>query len=249
MVNPAIIDTLSYSGMGVRDLRANARIGRDGITLFEHDLAFVRFRSVTTAPGKPTIVVLPDSPATIESYDNFVETVSADYNVVLLEIPGFGFSYPKVPGALGFEETSQIIATAISELPNRDIILVGPCFQGLIAIRVAEIIPNHLRGIIVAQSGDFAAECSWCDSIPDPKQLLRRPFIGQIEFREDRERLAIDWWSSVAAGPLLPLEDFQSVARDVMRRGSCYALATFVQELHSLNPPPALHTSLPAEIM
>jgi len=248
-VNPAILDTLGYSGLSERDLRERALESREGMDLFEHNLSFVRRRIIGCEVDKPTLVVLPDSPATIESYDGFVEQLRDRFNIVLIEVPGFGFSYPKHAMALAFEETAGITANAITDLVHRKIVLVGSCVPGLVAARIAELIPERLTGLIMAQTGDFQAESVWCDDVIDPKGALKRPFEGQIEFRSVREQATIDWWAKFAAGPNLALTQFQAEARNVQRAGCCYALATLVQTLSALNPAPELRPMIPASII
>ena len=77
---------------------------RSGLDLFEHERSFVRRRVIGNTADKPTLVVLPDGPATIESYDGFAETLAPRFDIVLLEPPGTGFSFPKSEKALEFEE-------------------------------------------------------------------------------------------------------------------------------------------------
>ena len=246
-VDPAILDTLAFSGLDKAEMRRRALASRPDLDFFEHKLSFVRRRVVGRDPARPTLVVLPDGPATIESYDAFIEALSDRFNIAVIEIPGFGFSYPLRSEALSFEQTSRIVADALADLDPPRAVLVGPCVQGLIAARVAEMIPDKLAGLIIAQTGDFPAQKIWSCDLLDAQGNLRRPFEGQIKFRLAREKATVDWWTPFVAGPNLPLETFQQEARTVLRSGCCYALASMIQNLSEMEAPelrPAVPTSI-----
>jgi pimeloyl-ACP methyl ester carboxylesterase len=237
-IDPAILDTLAFSGLDEATFRARALASRPGLGLYEHQLSFVRYRVTGRDPAKPTLAILPDGPATIESYDGVIDILADRFNIALLEMPGFGFSYPKSGSAMGFEETSQILSAALASLDLPRIILVGPCVQGLFAARMAEIMGGSLAGLIIAQTGSFAEEEKWINEVLGGA-VLAKPFEGQIGFRLSREKSSIDYWIPFAAGPDAPVAMLQEEARKVQHAGCCYALASQVQKLGdgSVRPP------------
>ncbi len=229
-IDPAILDTLAFSGLDEATFRARALASRPDLGLYEHDLSFIRYRVTGRDATKPTLAIIPDGPATIESYDGFIEALQDRFNIALIELPGFGFSYPKRGAAMGFEESSQILAAALTSLDLPKVILVGPCAQGLYAARMSEIMGDRLAGVIIAQTGDFAEEGKWVNAVLGGA-VLAKPFEGQIGFRLSREKTSIDYWIPFAAGPDAPVAMLQEEARKVQHAGCCYALASQIQKL------------------
>ncbi len=167
--DPAWLDTLAFAGASATEIRQHALAGRAGLRFFDRPLAMVRLR-LEQRPGaaRPVLVFLPDGPASIESYDNLIEALGDDFDLVILEIPGFGYSYPKAPQALEFETLVDITAAAVASLGLSAAIWLGPCVQGLVTIGVAKRHPALVRGLVVMQTGDWAAESRWGrDAEPD----------------------------------------------------------------------------------
>jgi pimeloyl-ACP methyl ester carboxylesterase len=229
MINPAILDTLAFSGLSEAEMRQRALASRPDCDLWEDERSFIRRRVVKGPKDSPSLVFMPDGPAMLESYDALIETLKDRFTIAILEIPGFGFSYPKKPEAMGFEDSAQILAAALQDLNLHQVILVGPCVQGLIALRMSEIMGDALAGLIVAQTGDFEAARAWSTKALDKTGLLQTPFHGQIGFRLSREGATIDWWMPYAAGPKFDLATQQATARDVQHAGCCYGLASQMQ--------------------
>ncbi|MGB3457607.1 MAG: alpha/beta hydrolase [Litorimonas sp.] len=245
----AMLDTLRFSGLSEAEFRKRALAGRSGLSLYEHADSFIRRRHVT-APGqdRPTLVILPDGPATIESYDAFIEAVLPDFDVLLMEIPGFGFSFARKGRAMSFAATADILNEALEDMALGRTVLVGPCVQGLFAARMAERRPALTDALIVAQTGDIPASQAWASSGLDPKGLLAKPWLGQIGFRRNRS-VTIDWWLPYAAGPSLPVERLQDVARAVQAKGCAYALASQLQWLSRLGPDDLPRPTQPTAIL
>lgn len=247
--DPAHLDTLEFSGLDESELKRRALFSRDGIDLYAHELSFVRRRVTGKQPDLPSLIVLPDGPATLESYDDFIEQLSDRFNIAIVEVPGFGFSYATSPSALEFETTCKILAAAIDDLSLPNAVLVGACVQGLMAARIAELIAHTLAGVIIAQTGDFDAEVDWAKHAIDTKGNLAQPYTGQLSFRFARERATVDWWSAFVAGPQLDLDTFQTEARKVLRCGCSYALASQIQKWGATNPRPEFSAAVPVAII
>ena len=247
----ASLETLEFSGLNETSLLAAALASREGLDLFVHEHSYVRRRVVRSDPTNPAIIFLPDGPATIESYDNVIQRLKGEFTIVLIEIPGLGFSFPKSSEAMDFELISQIVAAAIIDLELYNSVLVGCCFNGLIAARVAQITPESFAGIIIAQTGDFKAEQNWFDEVLDPTGDLKKPFEGQVYFRLRREDAALRWWVPYSGGPKLDVDTFQREGRKVFDQGCCYGLATMIQKWGSSSMPttPDLTQTIPTCIV
>jgi pimeloyl-ACP methyl ester carboxylesterase len=246
-IDPAILDTLAFSGFDEATFKSRALASREGLQLFEHELSYIRYRVIGHDPAKPTLAILPDGPATIESYDGFINTLKDRFNIAILEIPGFGFSFPKTASATGFEAGCQILTAALRTLDLPRMILVGPCIQGLFAARIAEIMGDELAGVIIAQTGDFQEEGKWVFAVLDG-EALAQPFTGQIGFRLNRQKVSIDYWIPFASGPNAPVAMLQDEARKIQHAGCCYALASQVQKLGT-ETMPSLNVKIPAAIL
>jgi pimeloyl-ACP methyl ester carboxylesterase len=245
-IDPAILDTLAFSGLDEATFKARALATRPDLGLYEHDLSFIRYRLHGRDANKPSLAILPDGPATIESYDHLIETLQDRFNIAILEIPGFGFSFPKRPEALEFEVSCQILCDALKSLGLSRTILVGPCIQGLFAARMSEIMGEALSGLIIAQTGDFAAEGKWVYEVLGGASLAV-PYEGQIGFRLNRKKVSIDYWIPFAAGPNAPVAMLQEEARKIQACGCAYALASQVQKLQSVAGEP--NVTVPAAIV
>ncbi len=247
VIDPAILDTLAFSGLDEATFKSRALASREDLGLFEHELSYIRHRVIGRDTNKPTLAILPDGPATIESYDGFIATLKDRFNIAILEIPGFGFSFPKAAEATGFEASCQILSSALRALDLPRIVLVGPCIQGLFAARIAEIMGNELAGVIIAQTGDFQEEGKWVFAVLGGAALAQ-PFTGQIGFRLNRQKVSINYWIPFAAGPDAPVAMLQDEARKIQHAGCCYALASQVQKLGT-ETMPTLNVTIPAAIL
>lgn len=248
-VSAPLLDTLAFAGIGEAEVRARAVAARAGCDLWEDADCFVRRRVAVGPPGAATLVFIADGPATVESYDGLIDTLSGRFTIIVVELPGFGFSYAKRAEALTFEGSCQAIADALLDTGLDRMILVGPCVGGLVAAAVAPRLGDRLAGLIIAQTGDFAAERSWVGRTIDRDGSLRQAFTGQIAFRLQRERASIDWWSAFACGPGLDLPAFQRTARDVLQAGSCMALASQLQLWLDEDLPTVMPPAVPTAIV
>ena len=245
--DPGWLDTLGFAGASRAEIERHALHSRAGLRWFEHPTSLVRMRVPDGLGTKPVVVFLPDGPASIESYDALIVALEDRYDVVVIEIPGFGYSYPLTPEALGFDGCVAATAAALASLGLPPVILAGPCVQGLVAIAIAERHPQLVRALLILQTGDWAAEVAWGPAL-DPRGALGVPFAGQVGFRLTREKGAVDWWARHAAGPDFDVSGLQAEARTLVRNHCCYALASVVQKWFG-GPVPTLTASQPATVI
>jgi pimeloyl-ACP methyl ester carboxylesterase len=235
-VDPGWLDTIGFAGASRAEIERHALGSRPGLRWFEHPTSLVRMRVPEGVGIKPIGVFLPDGPASIESYDAVIAALSDAYDVVVIEIPGFGYSWPLTPAALSFDGCVAATAAALAALALPPVILVGPCVQGLVALALAKRHPELVAALIVAQTGDWAAEVAWGPAL-DPKGVLKVPLAGQIGFRLTCEHAAVDWWAAFAAGPDFDVAALQAEARTLVRHHCAYALASITQKWFGGDPP------------
>ena len=247
--DPGWLDTLPFAGASEDEIRRVAVASRPGLLLHDDPLGFVRGRRGDVVPGRPALAFLPDAPATVESYDALFAQLAPRWNVAALEIPGFGYSWPRSPAALEFEETVRLTADALAALGLGPAILAGPCVQGFVAIAIARTRPELVRGVLVLQCPDWVGARHWGGKVLDPRGVLARPFAGQIAFRLGCERTAVDWWAPFAAGPAFDVARLQDGARRVIREHGAYALASLTQKWFGRPDAPVLSCDAPATVI
>src|SRR5262249_11652311 len=146
--------------------------------------------------------------------------------VIVLELPGFGFS----PAAHGFDfslaSAVSTLAAALDRLEVRGATLCFPCLSGLIAAGVATARPELGRPLVLAQTPSHSGAEAWARG-RDPKRIIRRPLVGQLAMRALKIKRAPDWFGVAvdagAAAALTPL----AVAS--LRAGARWSLASAFQ--------------------
>lgn len=245
--DPGWLDTIEFAGASQAEIERHALGSRPGLRWFEHPTSLVRIRVPVGAGAKPVVVFLPDGPASIESYDALIAALADAYDVVVIEIPGFGYSWPLTPEALTFDGCVAATAAAIASLDLPPVVIAGPCVQGLVALAVARRHPELVRSLLMLQTGDWAAEVAWGPML-DPRGVLKAPFAGQLGFRLTREKAAVDWWARFAAGPDFDVAALQDQARTLVRNHCCYALASITQKWFG-GDAPDLRVDTPATVI
>lgn len=231
LMDPSVLDTLAFAPAPVEQIRSAAIASRPGIRLVDTPTSWLRVRVVEPVVLRgATVVCFPDGPNTLEHYDELAGLLAdAGHRVAVLEIPGFGFSWATSPEALTFQGTVDATVFALDQLALGPAILAGVCVQAHVALRAAVQRPDLAAGLLLAQCTGWKATTRWGGEVLDSRGALREPWAGQARWRLGRERLAVDGWYPLAAGPSAPLASWQSTAREVLRAPSTYALASLLQ--------------------
>jgi len=225
-VQPAVLDTELYAPRP-RDTWAGWATGsRPGVRLLETPGSLVRVRD--TGGSGPVLVLLTDAPHTVESYDALVAELSPAARLVVLEPPGFGFSWATDPAALGFAGATACVVDALQQLGISGAVLGGSCVYGFLALAAATADPSLAGGVLLAQTPSWTASDHWGRGVLDPQGQLSAPWTGQVGWRLAR-RAATDGWYRFAAGPDAPVDHWQQTAREVHQAGGSYALASQLQ--------------------
>lgn len=106
------------------------------------DIRYVRFpeciiRYRVSGSGPQTVVLATDPPVAIEQYDALIELLKPDFRVVVLEIPGFGFSLPLSGFRFDFATLNDVVARFLAQLDFGPYILAFPCVAAYGAIDIA----------------------------------------------------------------------------------------------------------------
>jgi pimeloyl-ACP methyl ester carboxylesterase len=149
----------------------------EGIQFMELANCWVRY--LVKGEGKHTIVLAPDSPVTIEAYDQVIDILSKKYRVLIFETPAFGFSIPKIQFDFSYNGWTETIADFLKKVNLGPYVLAIPCVAGLSAIGIANKYPEMVEGIVSTQTPCWKDERNWVRSW-DMKGVMTVPFWAQI---------------------------------------------------------------------
>ncbi|MEI6806452.1 MAG: alpha/beta hydrolase [Myxococcaceae bacterium] len=86
----------------------------------------------------------------MEAFDKLLETLSADYPVLALDLPGFGDSTE--PYFWGYEAYAQFISEFLDALGISQIHIMGQSMGGGIALTTAALFPERVRSVVIMNS-------------------------------------------------------------------------------------------------
>lgn len=224
------LDTSLFARFPLSTIEAAGLASRPNMRIVETSFSRIRVRAEFVA-GRPAVIVLPDGPNIIEHHDPIFAELRGDLSEIGIEIPGLGFSFAKQPEALSFEGAVDALVEAINQLDTGPLIITGSCSQAYVAIALAGRLASRTLGVIASQATDLATEKAYVAGAIDPLGFLRTPLVGQMAWANpaNRERLSIDAWYRLAAGPSADIAAWQDTARWSLGWGSCFSLSSMVQ--------------------
>jgi pimeloyl-ACP methyl ester carboxylesterase len=209
--------------------------GGEGIVFVDLPDCLLRARVLAGHPaGRPTLVIVPDAPNAIEHYDALVRRLGKSANVVCIEAPGSGFSFPKGDYDFRVERIAAALQAALEHLDLGPYVLIAPCGGAYPSIRLANDHPELVVGLGIVQAAGWEEEKRWIRRI-DPKRQMSRPLIGQAICGLTSSRLS-DTWYEAALAPGTPKEAFKATSREVLGRGGCFCLASLIQANRDAEP-------------
>jgi pimeloyl-ACP methyl ester carboxylesterase len=218
-----------------RRRRARVADASGGIVFVDRPDCLLRARVVARHPSRrPTLVIAPDAPNAIEHYDALTRRLAASVNVVCIEAPGSGFSFPKGDYDFRVERIAAAIRAALEHLDLGPYVLIAPCGGAYPSIRLANERPELIAGLAIVQAAGWEEEKAWIRRI-DPKRQMSRPLVGQAICGLSSRRLS-DTWYDAALGPGAPKEAFKATSREVLGRGGCFCLASLIQANRDAEP-------------
>ena len=96
-VDAAILDTELYAPLPREVRQAWAEASRPGVRILQTPGSLVRVRDTGAGSNGPTVVLVSDAPHTVESYDDLFAELGPQVRLIVLEPPGFGFSWAITP--------------------------------------------------------------------------------------------------------------------------------------------------------
>lgn len=177
--------------------------------------------------SRDAVVFFCDPPVTVEAYDALTEAFQSHYRVIIVELPGFGFSRTTTARQLTFSGAVEAVENSLGALDLESVVLFGPCVCGFVASELAVRAQLPVRGLVLMQTPDKAGMISWVSRM-DPKGLLRVPGVGQFIVRFNAKRL-VRFWMKFATAKSFDAEPMTACTLTALRQGGGYPLATMLQ--------------------
>jgi pimeloyl-ACP methyl ester carboxylesterase len=228
-MNGAIVDGFLTS---FRSARARKRAAR------APGMRFVRTRGgqlrvIDTRGNKPALVLTPDGPCVIEHYADLIGRFSGRFRVICFDMPGIGFSFPKLGYGFRIAESADLIVELLDALSVPKAAFAFTCANGFFAMNLAKRYPQRVSHLAVAQTPSFEGMRRWADNnIPG---LLRVPLLGQAVAAIKAEFLATHWYDLALPRGSEHKGGFAAQARNALHGGGCFCLASVVQGLLQAN--------------
>lgn len=188
---------------------------------------FSEIRIRDTGGDKPEVVFLCDPPMMVEAYDDLIAQLEADFRVLVIEIPGFGFSKARSSKAYQFMIAVRGIEQALLELNLKSPVFFGPCITGFVAVELVKRDKLNAAGLVLMQAPDFDGMQAWCERM-DPKGRLRTAYLGQLAIKFRAKKLS-RLWINYATAKEFNAEHFNTVTQQALKGGAAYPLASMYQ--------------------
>lgn len=186
---------------------------------------YIRYRVEGT--GKRVIVFAADPPIVLEQYDELIALLRDDFRIVVLELPGFGYSFPKLTMNFKFEPFSRMLSAFLKRLDMGPYILAFPCITAFSAIWIANRYPALVSELVLMQAPTWQGAMAWKQG-RDPQHILSTPIIGQLLLQLLKRKRA-PAWLELAVGNKERLQAFTDTSVQALGNGACFSLASAFQ--------------------
>lgn len=218
---------------------------RTGTAIMQLADAAIRYRMVGDGPA--TVVLAADPPVVIEQYDRLVDLLSPYVRVVVMEVPGFGFSLPDRSMRFDFAAANAVIAEFLHRLDLGPAVLAFPCVTAYAAIDIAQRHPGLVSGTVLIQAPSWPEEIAW-KKARDPKGLLATPLLGQVALNVLKRKRAPDWFKA-AVGHRPMFDPIVATTDEAFAHGACFCLASAFQRYLTDEAPPLSPVAQPSLIV
>lgn len=177
---------------------------------------------------KPCVVFVPDGPNVIEHHAALFTLLTSQVRVVCFDMPGFGFSLPRVNYGHGLNQGAAAVIGVLDALSIPKAWLAFSCGNGFYAMRTAQLAPHRVAGLFLTQTPALKVMASWTQRMLP--RALRTPVLGQILVWLTRKKLAHGWYHvSLPRGA--DASTYQTTANDALTAGGSFCLASITQGL------------------
>lgn len=194
--------------------------------LIETPTANVRLRDSHPGSQQAALIFLCDPPMLVDHYDAVIDAL-APLRLIVVELPGFGFSAARHHRALGFDGAVDAVEAALATLKLPACVPVGPCIGGFVAAAMAQRQHLPVRGLVLVQTPDVDGMRAWSERM-DPKHRLRAPVFGQLMMRAMARKLTA-FWCRYASARHSDHVTLNAIAQAGLKAGAAYSLASMLQ--------------------
>lgn len=194
--------------------------------LVDTEAATVRLCDSAPGTSQAALVILCDPPNMVDHYDAVMQAL-APQRVVVVELPGFGFSAARRGAALTPSGTLAALTRALQSLGATELVICGPCICGFAATALAQAGELPIVGLVLVQVPDAENMRAWANRM-DPKRQLRTPFVGQLMMRLGAKKLT-SFWYRFATPKAFDHGVLDDIAQAQLKRGAAYSLASMLQ--------------------
>ncbi|MBH8565212.1 alpha/beta hydrolase [Nostoc sp. CENA67] len=221
-----LIDTALPTLRSSSIIYSPASRSRSNIQFMDMGITWIRY--CITGDNKPTIVLNTDPPLTIESYEQTITELSRYFRVIVFEIPGFGFSFPKrLSFRYDFDFITTILVQFLTRLNLGPYVLSFPCLLGFCAIKIANLHPELVSHMVLNQIPTWQGALEWKKG-RDPQGILSTPFLGQIALHFLKQKRCGSWFDLVSAESQTA-QKLTEIALSSYKLGACFSLASCFQ--------------------
>jgi pimeloyl-ACP methyl ester carboxylesterase len=203
----------------------------DDTYILDTDSGKVRVKD--TGGNKPALVMVPDGPCVIEHFESLISEILPHYRLICFDMPGFGFSYPKLGYDFGLEKSTKVIISVLDALKIERAMLSFSCVNSYVAISVAKNFPGRVSRLVLAQTPSIRAmKNQWVDrNIPKP---VRIPYIGQAINMAMSKKFASSWYNMALPKNSPHKDEFVTRSISALHSGGCFCLASIVQGMRNV---------------
>jgi pimeloyl-ACP methyl ester carboxylesterase len=218
---------------------------RPGIRVLELPTTRVRVRVAGTGPV--TLVFVCDPPNVVEQYDDVIARLGPRHRIVVMESPGFGFSFPKAGFGFTRHEFADVQVAVLCALDLAPYVLVAPCVASFAALTAAAANPTLITKLVLMQATSWSQQKVWLNEVaksfvlgtlglPFGNRLGAVPFLAQALFGLGERRFPelthpVAVYRSRERRALLA--KFLEPGTEAFRQGACNCMPSLYQRYFS----------------
>ena len=185
----------------------------------------------------PPLIIATASPCGIAHYDAIYQRLRDRYRVIVFDMPGFGFSPPRMAYRHDLQDGASAIRGLIETLELQQVTLVCSSINGLYALAASRQLGTRLARLVLLQTPDHGNMLAWFARTTQTS--IRTPMVGQYLNFVSRRRFPPAWFRVTLADRALHIP-FSEMALRALEQGACYCFASFVQGMRRTQAEDAL---------
>jgi len=121
----------------------------------------------------PAVILLHGFGSSLQTWQPWAESLSADHRVIRFDLPGFGLTGPDPTGDYSDQRSMQVLAALMDQLGVARASLIGNSLGGRIAWKFAAETPDRVDRLVLISPDGFASPGFEYGKRPDVPFMLR----------------------------------------------------------------------------